>query len=262
MSLTVQPITGEPALVVCNTIRTLVIADLHIGIEQELYRSGFGIPSQTKKISDKILTLITEHSPDRIVLLGDVKHNVPYVSGQEQRELPAFLASMARHAPVEIAAGNHDGGIDKYVIGSVTLHPSAGFVLDGVGYVHGHAWFHPDLLDAEYVIMAHNHPTIRFVDDLGYRSAEPAWIRAGLRRDDPAFTDRYRDHDSANPRVIIMPAFNELCGGVPFNVRNPDLLGPIAVHALKIKDAAAYLLDGTNLGRIGDLTRLDTDLLK
>jgi metallophosphoesterase superfamily enzyme len=51
-----------------------------------------------------------------------------------------------------------------------------------------------------------------------------------------------------------MPAFNELCGGIPFNVRNPDLLGPIAVHALKIKNAAAYLLDGTNLGRIRDMT--------
>jgi metallophosphoesterase superfamily enzyme len=56
------------------------------------------------------------------------------------------------------------------------------------------------MLNAEYVIMAHNHPTIRFVDDLGYRSAEPAWIRTGVRRNDLAFTDRYHDHDSANPR--------------------------------------------------------------
>ena len=75
MPLTVQPIPGEPALFVQNTSATLVIADLHIGIERELYRSGINIPSQTKKIFDRLLKLIADHSPDRIVLLGDVKHN-------------------------------------------------------------------------------------------------------------------------------------------------------------------------------------------
>lgn len=254
MPPTVQPIPDETALIVRNTISTLVIADLHIGIERELYRSGISIPSQTKKILDKILKLITRHSPDRIVLLGDVKHNVPYISGQEQRELPMFLAGIAEHAPVDIAVGNHDGGIGEYVTDGIALHSSSGFMLDGVGYVHGHAWLHPDLLDTEYLIMAHNHPTIRFIDDLGYQSAESAWIRTALRRDDPAFMDRYHNA-STDPHVIVMPAFNELCGGVPFNAPHPDLLGPIAVHALEIDDAHAYLLDGTNLGRIGDMIR-------
>ena len=257
MPLTVQPIPGEPALFVQNTSATLVIADLHIGIERELYRSGINIPSQTKKIFDRLSKLIADHSPDRIVLLGDVKHNVPYTSAQEQRELPIFLSRISRDLPVDIAAGNHDGGIEKYLGENATLHPSAGFVLDGVGYVHGHAWADPEVLKAEYLIMAHNHPTIRFIDDLGCRSTEPAWIRTRLRTDDPAFGNRYRDHDldSVDPGVIVVPAFNDLCGGVPFNVPDPDLLGPIAVHTLEIGDATAYLLDGTNLGRIRDMAR-------
>ena len=255
MPLTVQPIPNEPALVVHNTIDTLVIADLHIGIERELYRRGISIPSRTKKILDRILKLISDHSPDRIVLVGDVKHNIPYISWQEQRELPALLAAISSHAPVDIAPGNHDGGIDKYTGEEVTLHASGGFVLDGVGYVHGHAWALPDVLNAKYMIMAHNHPHIRFIDDLGCQSSESAWIRTTLRRNDPAFTNCYRNHGSADPQVILMPAFNDLCGGVPFNALDPDLLGPIAVHALEIDDAHAYLLDGTNLGRIGDMVQ-------
>ncbi|MEA1945309.1 MAG: metallophosphoesterase [Euryarchaeota archaeon] len=255
MPLTVQPIPDEPALLVHNTIDTLVIADLHIGIERELYRSGISIPSQTRKVLDRILKLVTNHSPDRIVLVGDVKHNIPYISWQEQRELPMLLAAISRNMPVDIAPGNHDGGIDKYTRENATLHASGGFVLDGVGYVHGHAWAHPDVLNAKYMIMAHNHPNIRFIDDLGYQSSESAWIRTTLRRDDPAFTDRYRNLGSADPQVIIMPAFNDLCGGVPFNASDPDLLGPIAVHALEIDCATAYLLDGTNLGRIGDMVQ-------
>ena len=256
MPLTVQPIPDEPALFVRNKVETLVIADLHIGIERELYRSGIDIPSQTRKMLDKLSTLIAEHSPDRIVLLGDVKHNVPYTSAQEERELPVFLESISGDVPVDIALGNHDGGIDRYAGENVVLHPPAGFVLDGVGYAHGHAWADPDILSTEYLIMAHNHPTIRFVDDLGYRSAEPVWIRTRLRRS-AAFVDRYRDCDlnSADPIVIIMPAFNKLCGGVPFNAPNPNLLGPIAAHTLDIDCATAYLLDGTNLGRIRDMAR-------
>jgi len=31
-----------------------------------------------------------------------------------------------------------------------------------------------------------------------------------------------------DPEVIIMPAFNELCGGIPFNESiREDLLGPV-----------------------------------
>jgi len=39
----------------------------------------------------------------------------------------------------------------------------------------------------------------------------------------PAFGNRYRDHDldSVDPGVIVMPAFNDLCCGVPFNVPDP-----------------------------------------
>ena len=74
MPLTVQPIPGEPALFVWSTSATLVVADLHIGIRRELYRSGINIPSQTKKMFGRLLKLIADHSPDRIVLFGDVKH--------------------------------------------------------------------------------------------------------------------------------------------------------------------------------------------
>ncbi len=40
-----------------------------------------------------------------------------------------------------------------------------------------------------------------------------------------------------------MPAFNDLCSGVVFNVPDSDLLVPISVHTLEIGDATAYPLD-------------------
>ncbi len=47
--VTLSPLLNEPALVVENTIKTLVIADIHLGIEWDLYSSGISIPSQIEK---------------------------------------------------------------------------------------------------------------------------------------------------------------------------------------------------------------------
>ncbi len=55
-----------------------------------------------------------------------------------------------------------------------------------------------------------------------------------------------------------MPAFNELCGGIPFNESiHEELLGPVfAHHAIELEKATAYLLDSTNLGTIGSIRKL------
>jgi metallophosphoesterase superfamily enzyme len=49
----------------------------------------------------------------------------------------------------------------------------------------------------------------------------------------------------------MVPAFNELCGATVVNGKD-DFLGPIARH-IDRKNAKAYLLDGTYLGRIKNL---------
>jgi hypothetical protein len=47
---------------------------------------------------DRILSYIQTNSPDRVILLGDVKHNVPQVSWQEKGEIPRFLEKLAEYA--------------------------------------------------------------------------------------------------------------------------------------------------------------------
>ena len=76
----ITPILEEPALIVRNTEISLVVADIHLGIEWDLYRSGINLPSQMKGRLDRLLGYIQANSPDRVILLGDVKHNVPKVS--------------------------------------------------------------------------------------------------------------------------------------------------------------------------------------
>jgi hypothetical protein len=96
---------GGPALVVENTRRVLVIADLHIGIESDLDAHGIHIPSQGRGRLDRVITCIDEGKPDLVLLLGDVKHSVPITTRQEYRELPVLLEEIRGRAPLPGGAG-------------------------------------------------------------------------------------------------------------------------------------------------------------
>ncbi|OFV68753.1 MAG: phosphoesterase, ICC [Candidatus Syntrophoarchaeum caldarius] len=253
----INPIIGEPAAIVENRERTLVIADIHLGIEVELSGFGLHIPNQTEKLLNRILKYILDSKPDRMVILGDLKHNIPLASRIEEYGLPELLNGILKHTMIDIIPGNHDGKIGDLLPAhkNITLHGVEGAVIDGVGYFHGHAWPSEEVLGAEHLMMGHNHPVIQFADKFGYTLHRRVWIRAKcnfdlLKAHYPTLKDW---HD---PYCTIMPAFNELCGGITFNTKQgEDLLGPMSSHILLIDEAEVYLLDGTSIGKIGDIKR-------
>ncbi|MBN2109548.1 MAG: metallophosphoesterase [Methanosarcinaceae archaeon] len=266
MPAELRPIINEPALVVENETKALVVADIHLGIEWDLYRSGISIPSRMQFGLDRLLGYIKQQSPERVILLGDVKHNVPQISWQERDEIPYFLESLAEHAHIDIFPGNHDGGIEYLIPGraDISIHPVRGSIIEGIGYFHGHTWPDPDLLFADHIVTAHNHPTIRLTDSLGYSITEQAWIRTWLKMD--VLQEHFRNLElkagkgkCKGPELIIVPSFNELCGGVAFNESlHDDLLGPIfSSGAVDIDDAQVYLLDGTSLGALKHIRRME-----
>lgn len=260
----IMPIIEEPALIVTNNETSLVVADIHLGIEWDLYRSGINLPSQMKGRLDRLLGYIQTNLPDRVILLGDVKHNVPQVSWQEKDEIPRFLETLAEHTHVDIFPGNHDGGIELLFNRQkdISVHSTRGEVLDGVGYFHGHTWPAPEILAASYVVTAHNHPTIRFTDLFGYSVVEPAWIKTKFNLEVLKVHFGNLDFENpahwADPELFIMPAFNELCGGVPFNESTQEeLLSPaFSSGGIKLEASEVYLLDGTRLGLLKNIRKL------
>jgi uncharacterized protein len=253
-----QPVVNEPALTVGDA---LVLADLHIGIEHELSLSGIHIPSQIERRIERVLRFLSKVKARRVVLLGDIKHCISKTSPLERHDVPYFLRSIAECVPVDVLPGNHDGGIE-YLIPrdtrfGIRIHPSKGCRINGMGLVHGHTWPSIELLGCSHVIMGHNHPIVRLADPLGYVSSKPVWIRAcfveGVFRKRYPKLERYND-----PRVIIMPAFNELVGGIAFNEATYEtLLGPLFTNrAILLEHAEVYLLDGTYLGTVGQLRNL------
>jgi len=250
-------VTGEPALVID---KTLVIADLHIGIEFEYYKSGIRIPSNTEQMKRDLDRLIKQTRAERLLILGDVKHKVPGVSRQELREIPEFLEYLGNKARVDILPGNHDSGLKDFIPNNVFLHSSRGIGIEGSYFFHGHTWPSPQFLKSDYVLVGHEHPQIEFVDSLGYRFFEPVWIRAKLIRE--KIERKYKNVPKKLPELIIFPRFNKLSGGISMNRPVSEIekshethhtgIGTL-VRSAKLNSAKIYLLDGTLLGELKNL---------
>jgi metallophosphoesterase superfamily enzyme len=228
------------------------------------------------------MDLVREHQPDRVVILGDMKHGVPITSFQEKREIPRFFRSLLDEVEhVDIVRGNHDANIQNLAPEEVEIHPSRGFIF-GEGYkvaaLHGHAWPYPHLLTADLIVMGHNHPAVQLNTPLGVRITRRAWVRgtpdparlagallaqAGKKPEgDPlaAFEEVF-GMAMGVPQMVIMPTFNDLMGGLPVNQETPkSLLGPLfRSGTIDVEEFDVYILDGAFLGKVSFLRTLVSD---
>jgi len=245
----VQPVPDRPAATaVADGERLLVAADYHAGLEVGLRRDGVELRSAAAERRESLLELVRAERPDRVVLLGDVANAVGDPGEEERAELDALFGALVEHAPVSVAKGNHDGALGALVddLGhgdAVAVSDGGGFRVENVGFAHGHTWPAPDVLDAETVCVAHEHPQVRLEDEVGGARTERAWLRGQL---DPA---PFRERDpsvAADGGLVVFPAFNDRVGGTWVN-EGDDFLSPFLPEGLR--DGEAYLLDGTRLGR-------------
>jgi metallophosphoesterase superfamily enzyme len=275
----IKLLTPWPAMLVEAEERLLLATDFHLGIEYELAKMGINIPYQTERFLGELLALVREHRPDRLLLLGDIKHGVPITSFQEKREIPRFFTALQEEVrKIDVIRGNHDGNIQNLVPEEIEIHPSRGLLLGEefkVAALHGHAWPYPRLLKADLIVMGHNHPAVQLNTPLGVRITRRVWVRgradrrrlaeafleqAGVKpEDDPLseFCERF-EAEVNDSQVVIMPTFNDLMGGLPVNAETPkSLLGPLfRTGAIEVEDFDVYLLDGTFLGQVGFLRTL------
>ncbi len=241
----------EPLLRAENRERTLVLADIHLGYEAGLRRRGVVVPSQTRGLLDRLLAAVERERPDRLVVLGDVKHTVPGASGQERAELPGFFRELRERVPVEVVPGNHDGRLADLLGNGVPVAPMTGQVVDGVAYMHGHTWPTPSILRSRVLVLGHDHLVVELRDEVGGRQRERVWIRTRL--DPERLPPRLRPHARRKMEVILAPAYNGILGGVPVN-GGGGFMGPLLrCGAVDVPNGEAHLLDGTYLGRVRDL---------
>lgn len=234
-----------PAVLVENAERTLVVADLHLGIESDLARHGWHVSSRTADRLERLARLLARTKPDRLLLLGDIKQSVPFTTRQEWREIPEVLAALRARLPILVVPGNHDPGIERF-LDPAELAERTGAMVDGVGYLHGHTLPGP-CLAGQLVLVGHHHPMAAVQDEVGCALRAPAYLMGEVDGEclglPPAETPT---------RVLFVPAFNELSG---YDVRKivADPFSPVS-RCLVRETVEVLLADGTLLGPIEALT--------
>jgi putative SbcD/Mre11-related phosphoesterase len=246
-------IRDYPALFIPKE-KILVIADLHLGLEHELFKSGIVIPPQAEKFKKIIDYLIRQTKAETLMILGDIKHKVPGISFREMKEIPKLFLHLVKEIKIVCVKGNHDDNISSLLPKEVKIFSSRGFRIGKYGFFHGHAWPSKKLMQCDYLFMGHVHPCLEFRDSFGYRSIEQVWIKGEL--DKNLVKKKYKIKKTGKLEIIILPVFNKLLGGVAVNkVASKELIGPLlSNNFLNVKKSKAYLLDGTYLGKIEKMT--------
>jgi len=279
----IAPLPPYPAAII-KTQKTsaIVIADLHIGWEIALAQKGIHVPSQTPKILAKLTSLISTYKPEKLFILGDIKHTVATAEIGEWRDVPDFFNELRRQVQeICVVRGNHDGNLEPLLPENIGLAPAAGTIFGEVGLFHGHQWPTPALLQCRTLIMGHVHPVVAFRDPGGFRITRQVWIKAACNGAQLArvLLQKHRIKIGKTPeetlrkyykikplttQLFIIPPFNDFLGGKPLNEKNlrdtrkQMIVGPVLrSETVDLENAETYLLDGTFLGTIAQLRRLD-----
>lgn len=246
-------VPGEAALIFKDAGDcTILVSDLHLGLEKEMAAKGFRIPSYSMKILDRIRAVAEAHSANGIVVLGDVKHSIGKVEDVDWTGLPRFFDTLLDlFESVQVVPGNHDGGIKSFLPSRVKLHPSDGAVIgteEKVGVTHGHSWPSAEVISCKEMVIGHSHFRYEMRDRFGGRSKEAVWLFAPY--DVPSLLKKagHPPGTTGKGELIVMPPFNNLVGGQAINAKKGFDFGPVlSSGAVDTQDSDIFLLDGTRV---------------
>lgn len=239
----IEPVPGAPAAMADGPKgRILVVADYHAGIERSFRSQGIEIDSRAGRRLDRLSALLESVDPRTVLFLGDLGNHIGVPDGRELEEL-MDLEHHLRGREVLVVPGNHDGRLGDVI--DVEIADTSGRRIGELGFVHGHTWPNPAVLDVSVLAVGHEHPCVRLEDEVGGSRIERVWLRgSGEAEPFEAHHDRRMDGPE---EIVVFPAFNELVGGTWVNLPDQEFLSPFLPDGAP--DAEAYLLDGTRLGR-------------
>ncbi len=274
----IAPVPPYPAAIAkIDGTRVLAVADLHIGWEMALIQKGIHVPTQTPKLLRSLIGVISAYKPDKLLILGDVKHTVATAGMSEWHDVPDFFDELKKQVKeINVLRGNHDGNLEPLLPESINLLPASGVAFGDVGFFHGHQWPSPALLTCKTLVMGHVHPVIAFRDLAGFRISRQVWVKVRCNKaeltkilvkkqkvrdknDHAEATDKQFNVKTKTEQLFIMPSFNEFLGGRPLNENSRDekIVGPVLrSEAVDMENSEISLLDGTFVGNLGQLRSL------
>ena len=176
--------------------KILVIGDLHLGYEGSMRESGYMIPSGLYKQTIEDLDLIFERvgEVDKVILLGDVKHEFGKIQRDEWREIGEILNYLRMKAKkVIIVKGNHDVIINSVIKDLDRVDLIDYCIIGNTAFLHGDKDFSKvNEKGIKMWVIAHGHPAITLYEEKGSKKEKYKCFLEG----------KYK-----GKKIIIIPSF-------------------------------------------------------
>ena len=152
-------VPSQPALILEDEQRFLIISDLHIGFEIGMISNDINVRPEEmiQEIHSSLDSLIESEKPDTIILLGDVKSGIDTISKIEWQTVPMFF-EIGKKINTIVIPGNHDGNLSRLVPDYVTMTGPSGLVIGDTLLTHGHVMPSENFSQINRIVMGHLHP--------------------------------------------------------------------------------------------------------
>ena len=209
--------------------KILVIGDMHIGLEESLQKQGVFIPRfDVQEVIKRLKNIFSRIKVEKIILIGDIKHEFGTISDQEWRDTLKVLDFLLEKGNVILIKGNHDtilGPISK----KRNLEVLEKYKIDNILFVHGDKIINDN---AETIVIGHEHPAVSF------ESRPEEKFKCFL-------LGKYKGKN-----LIVIPSFNFLTEGS--DVTQEEILSP---YIKNIKNFKVFIVEDKvrDFGLVKDL---------
>ncbi|MEM4259200.1 MAG: metallophosphoesterase [Candidatus Pacearchaeota archaeon] len=202
---------GKCLLLTNDNERILVIGDLHLGYEESLNKAGIMVSRRMFKeiISELDRTFnFVGGNVNKIILLGDVKHNFGGILMQEWNDVLGLMDYLSKKCErIIIVRGNHDN-ILKPILRKRGLKMHNYYFWKDFCFLHGHEDFEAiwKKKGIGYLVVGHGHPALRLKE--GVRSEKYKCFLTGRFRGKkmiivPSFSEWYAGSDPREGEIIL-----------------------------------------------------------
>ena len=236
----IRIVSSQPALMLEDVQRFLVVTDLHIGFEIGMISNDINVQPEdiVEEIHSTLDTLIKSEKPDSLVLLGDIKSGTDSISKIEWQTVPMFF-EIGKRINTIVVPGNHDGNLSRLVPDYITMTGPSGMAIEDTLLTHGHVMPSENFSHVGRIVMGHLHPV--YFQEGSVLDGQRVWISIK--------TAKKNIFPSSNGEleIIIVPSFNKYFYAT-YKRYHKKSISPILERIKDDHSAKIVTLDGSIIG--------------
>lgn len=207
---------------------TVVVGDLHLGYESSLESEGMFLPRiNVGSVRNALNVILDEYEPERVVLLGDIKHDFRRSGYKAKEEVRDIIGLVSDAAETIVIRGNHDNFLQN-ILSDIGLNALDHYDIMGYRLEHGH-----EDSGIRPVIIGHEHPSVRIRGETGGNVKLQCYV-------------------VAKEGVIVIPPFSPFASGNDLNRGGETPMAP-ALRGCDASEADIWAVSDMGLIHMGNL---------